>query len=91
VASESWLAIDNEDHDKFAEAMLLCQDASGSCMRTGQCAYEGDCFRTDFATYRKAAREIRQLANGHIGLMNSVLREAAQHMEKMAAASRNGR
>lgn len=86
MASEKWLALDNEDHDKFAAAMMLCQDPSGSCMRTGLCTWEGDCFRTDVATYRQVARMIRKLGDDQSEMIKSALHEAATHMDTMALA-----
>ena len=38
------MALVSEDHEGFGEAMLSCQDASGSCVRTGICSYDWDCF-----------------------------------------------
>jgi hypothetical protein len=89
MAHESWLALDQPDHDKFGEAMLLCQDASGWCVRNGRCFYDGDCFHGGFATYRKAAREIRHLADEHSGAVGQALREAAEHMETMARCAKD--
>lgn len=42
---ESWLRLDNPDHDQFAAAMMLCRDGSGACARRGVCTWDGDCFR----------------------------------------------
>lgn len=86
MACEKWLALDNENHDQFAAAMMLCQDPSGTCMRTGLCTYEGDCFRTDVATYRESARMIRKLAADQSIMLKSALLEAAAHMDTMALA-----
>jgi hypothetical protein len=91
VACEKWLALDNENHDQFAAAMMLCQDPSGSCMRTGICTFEGDCLRTDFAAYRQAARMIRNLAGDQSSMVQSALAEAAGHMETMALACKGAR
>jgi len=43
-ACESWLRIDNEDHEKFARAMMRCENASGECCYQGRCIF-GNCFR----------------------------------------------
>lgn len=86
MAHEKWLALDNENHDQFAAAMMLCQDQSGSCVRTGLCSHDGDCFRTDVATYRQAGRMIRKLASDQSEMVRSALHEAAAHMDTMALA-----
>jgi hypothetical protein len=38
------LRLGNPNHDAFANAMLLCQDASASCSYNGRCSYGGVCF-----------------------------------------------
>lgn len=91
MASEKWLALDNEDHDKFAEAMLLCQNASGWCVSAGRCFYDGDCFRTDVSAYGDAARAIRKLAEDKSGLLRAALLEAASHMDTMKQIAKDAR
>lgn len=88
MAHEKWLALDNEDHDKFASAMLLCQNASGWCVRAGSCFYNGDCFRTDVSAYGEASRKIKTLADNETGLLKSALHEAAAHMDTMKQVAR---
>lgn len=34
------------DPERFAEAMLKCESASGECSVAGRCVYEGRCFAT---------------------------------------------
>lgn len=89
MASESWLALDNPDHDKFAAAMMLCQDPSGWCVRSGSCLYDGDCFRSDFAAYRQAAKMIRKIAGDQSDMIGSALGEAAAHLETLALGTKN--
>ena len=91
MAHEKYLALDNEDHEKFAEAMMLCQNANGWCVRAGRCFYDGDCFRTDVSTYSQAARAIRILAENAPGLLRSALLEAASHVDTMKEAARKAR
>ena len=91
MAHEKWLALDNEDHDKFAAAMMLCQNASGWCVHAGRCFNDGDCFRTDVSAYADAARKIRKLAEDESGLLRSALLEAASHMDTMKQAARDAR
>lgn len=91
MAHEKYLALDNEDHDKFAEAMMLCQNASGWCVHAGRCFYEGDCFRTDVSAYSDAARRIRKLAESESGMLRSALMEAASHMDTMKQVARDAR
>jgi hypothetical protein len=67
--------------------MALCQDASGSCVRTGECTFDGDCFRTECSAYRQAARKVRRLADANEGMVASALREAAAHLDTKAAAA----
>lgn len=89
MAKESWLALDNPDHDKFAQAMIHCQNGSGWCVHSGRCFYDGDCFRSDFAAYRQAARLIRGLADDQSGMVGQALNEAASHMEFMAHGTKS--
>ena len=91
MAHEKWLALDNQDDDKFAEAMILCQNGSGWCVHAGRCFYDGDCFRTDVSAYRDAARMIRKLAEDQSGLLRSALQEAAGHMDTMKQVARDAR
>jgi hypothetical protein len=91
MANEKWLALDNEDHDKFAAAMMLCQNGSGWCVHAGRCFYDGDCFRTDVSAYTDAARRIRKLAEDERGLLRSALLEAASHMDTMKQVARDSR
>ncbi len=85
------LALDSQDHDKFAAAMMLCQNASGWCVHAGRCFYDGDCFRTDVSAYADAARSIRRLAEDETGLLRSALLEAAAHMDLMKQACKEGK
>ena len=89
LAHESWLAIDNQDHDKFAAAAMLCQDASGSCIRTGICTYEGDCFRSTYATYRQASKAVRAIASQHSNAVGTALYEAAAHLDALARCAKD--
>lgn len=34
------------DPERFGDAMLKCQNASGECMSAGRCLYDGQCFVT---------------------------------------------
>lgn len=61
MADESWLALD-ADPEKCGKAMLYCQDASGSCVRTGVCSTDGQCFRTPRTALNRAARAIEDAA-----------------------------
>lgn len=88
MARESWLRLDNENHDQFAEAMLLCQDASGSCVHTGKCSFDGDCFRTEVKAYNEAARLIDGVAKDKSELIRSALLEASMHMRTLARAAK---
>ena len=52
TAKESWLGgipregwLRGPDHDKFALAMLRCQNPEASCAGEGACRYGGSCFR----------------------------------------------
>ncbi len=83
MAQEKWLALDNEDHDKFAEAMTFCQNSSAGCANVGRCAFDGDCFRADVSAYRDAASKIRKLAQDEQSLLRLALLEAAGHMDAM--------
>ncbi len=87
-ASEKDLALDNPDHDKFAAAMMHCQNASGWCVHSGRCFYDGDCFRTNVSSYGSAARAIRKLAAHETGLLQGALLEAAAHMDTMQQLAR---
>lgn len=91
MSREKYLALDNEDHDKFAEAMMLCQNESGWCVHSGRCFFDGDCFRTDVSAYRDAVRKIRALAGNETGLLRSALIEAAAHMDVMKKMAREAR
>ncbi|GGA64824.1 hypothetical protein [Pelagibacterium lentulum] len=45
---EKWLAPEGDtdaDHERFAKAMMKCQNASGTCASDGFCHYDGDCFK----------------------------------------------
>lgn len=86
---ESWLALDNQNHEQFGDAMALCQDGSASCVHTGKCTFEGDCFKTQYAAYREAARRIRSLAQEQSVMIRCALIEAADHMETLAQAERS--
>lgn len=88
---ESWLRLDNPDHEQFAAAMMLCQDGSGACVHTGFCSHEGDCFRSGYAAYRSAARICEREAAKESPLVASALREAAQHLRIQAGGSSDGR
>jgi hypothetical protein len=85
---ELWLRLDNSDHDQFAAAMMLCEDSSGSCVHTGFCSREGDCFRSDYAAYRRAARICENAAELESPMVASALREAAQHLRAQAGQSK---
>ena len=88
MASEKWLALDNQNHDQFAAAMMLCQNASGWCVHSGRCFYDGDCFRSDWSAYATAARKIRAIAQDETGLIQAALNEAASHMDLMKQVSK---
>ena len=53
----------DEDPDRFGLAMVLCQDASGSCASTGSCTFGGDCFRSARGAAKEAAQMIRTLSS----------------------------
>ena len=61
MACEAWLALD-ADPEKFGKAMAYCEDPSGSCVRTGVCSRDGECFRTPRAAANMAARVIDEAA-----------------------------
>lgn len=88
---EAWLALDNENHDQFAAAMLLCDDASGSCVRTGFCSRDGDCFLAGGEAQRAAAKKIEQLARAESGLVAHALRDAAIKLRLEADEARKRR
>lgn len=88
---EGWLALDNENHDQFAAAMMLCGDASGSCVRTGVCAFDGDCFLSGGEAERAAARKIERLARHEGGLVADVLHEVAAKLRREADEARKPR
>lgn len=43
MAQASWL--NSKNHHKFAQAMMLCQNASAECASTGECSFNGECFK----------------------------------------------
>lgn len=88
---EEWLALDNENHDQFAAAMMLCEDASGSCVRTGFCSNDGDCFLLGGEAARAAAKQIDKLAQGESGLVADALRDAARKLRIEADEARKRR
>lgn len=50
---EADLAID-ANPERFGDAMMLCQDASGECASRGRCTFDGDCFSRNSIDYRRA-------------------------------------
>jgi hypothetical protein len=91
MARESWLALDNENHDQFGAAIVLCQDPSGWCVRSGRCFHDGDCFRSDMAAYRQAAKLVRNIAGDQSEMVASALQEAASHLDTMALSCKGQR
>lgn len=85
---ESWLALDNENHEQFGAAMALCEDGSGSCMRTGVCSYDGVCFLAGGEAERQAARKIEAMAHDTEGLVRSVLYRVALELRTKANEAR---
>ena len=63
MASESWLKPGNteKDHERFAEAMMMCQHGGAFCAQDGFCHYDGDCFRSARSAAREAARHVRAI------------------------------
>ena len=85
---ESWLAGGNteDDHWRFAFAMMKCQNSSGSCATTGSCIFGGDCFHSAKSSAKEVANLIRSL--GHesaqvIGWLN----DAADWIESSSRAT----
>lgn len=80
MARESWLRIDNDNHDQVAEAIMCCQGFQPACFSGGFCAYEGDCFRSEKRAYREAAKVIVRASSDQSPMVKIAMREAAAHM-----------
>lgn len=52
------------DSERFGDAMVLCQDASGECASRGRCTFDGDCFKSDSIDYRRAHKLLTDLLEG---------------------------
>ena len=50
--------------EAFAEAMQRCQGYAPSCSDIGECASDGDCFRTEKRCVIEARRAILKAADG---------------------------
>ena len=42
--AQKTMALKSEDYAGFAQAMLSCQDRSGSCISTSICSHDWECF-----------------------------------------------
>lgn len=82
---ESWLDDGNDDH--FAEAMLLCRDASGGCSARGTCSYDGDCFRPTVNGFRKAEKALLHLLSAEDDRnVSTWFASALEHIRRERAA-----
>ena len=87
MTHESWLRLENENHDEVAEAIMCCQGYLPVCFSGGFCAYEGDCFRSDYRAYMEAARTIEAASKDKSQIVKNAMREAAAHLRMCAAAA----
>lgn len=60
---EQWLrgGDSEDDHSRFAAAMMKCQHAGAFCAEDGFCHHDGDCFRSAGQAARQAANRIRAI------------------------------
>jgi hypothetical protein len=70
--------LENTDHDQVAAAMSLCQDGYAGCFNTGECALDGECFRSDKQRLHQAAKAIERAATDEPSDVAQEMIEAAK-------------
>ena len=80
MARETWLRLDNENHDQVADAIMCCEGFQPECFNKGFCVQEGDCFRSTRRAYRDAAKIIEQAASEQSPSVKSAMRQAVDHL-----------